>query len=47
MAGIKMELSSCHLDLKEKYLRIGSAMMLEFSEEENTGERSHRPWAMG
>lgn len=47
MAGIKMELSSCHLDLKEKYLRIGSAMMLEFSEEENTGERSHGPWAMG
>lgn len=44
MPGIKMELSSCHLDVKEDYLRIESAMMLEFSKEENTGERSHGPW---
>lgn len=44
MPGIKMELSSYHLDVKEDYLRIESAMMLEFSKEKNTGERSHGPW---
>lgn len=43
MPGMKMELPSCYSELREEYLRIESAMVVDVSKEENTGERSHRP----